>query len=191
MGYKELIEAIKDEGEKNIRELWAEVEAKAGEIRKEIESKAAALRIEYEERLNAEIEKKRGIILRDAEKEAALIGLRAQKELSERLFSTALSLLSDLRRENYSKVFVALSEEIPVSRWITVKVNPEDILLAESCFPGAKIISNPLITGGFEVENSDGNVIINTFEKRLERLWPEILPVILKTIREMYEASDK
>lgn len=191
MGYKELIEAIKEEGEKNVRELWAEVEARAGEIRKEIESKAAALRVEYEKILNAEIEKKRGIILRDAEREASLIRLWAQKELSESLYRIASSLLSNLRRENYSKVFVALSKEIPVSIWVTVKVNPEDILLAEACFPGAKIISNPSITGGFEVENSDGNVIINTFEKRLERLWPEILPEILKTIREMYEASDK
>lgn len=191
MGYEELIEAIKEEGERKLREIWATAETMAEIIRKEAESRATALRMEYEERLNVEVEKKRSLILKEAVREAYQIRLKAQEKLSERLFSTAVGLLSVLKRERYKEVFEALFNEIPHSRWVTVRVNPDDILIAESCFKGTDIIVDPSITGGFVVENSEGNIIINTFEKRLERLWPEILPEILKTIREMYETPDR
>lgn len=191
MGYEELIEAIKEEGERKLREIWATAETTAEIIRKEAESRVTALRMEYDERLNVEVEKKRSLILKEAVREAYQIRLKAQEKLSERLFSTAVGLLSVLRRERYKEVFEALFNEIPHSRWVTVRVNPDDILIAESCFKGADIIVDSSITGGFVVENSEGNIIINTFEKRLERLWPEILPEILKTIREMYETPDR
>lgn len=191
MGYEELIEAIKEEGERKLRDIWATAESKAEIIRKEAESRATALRMEYEERLNVEVEKNRSLILKEAVREAYQIRLKAQEELSERLFSTAVGLLPDLRRERYKEIFEALFNEIPHSRWVTVRVNPDDILIAKSCFEGAKIIGDPSITGGFVVENCEGNIIINTFEKRLERLWPEILPEILKTLREMYETPDR
>lgn len=191
MGYEELIKAIKEVGERKLRDIWATAESKAEMIRKEAESRATALRMEYEERLNAMVGKKRSLILKETDREAYQIRLKAQEELSERLFSTAVALLPGLRGERYKEIFEALVNEIPHSRWVTVRVNPDDILIAKSCFEGAEIIGDPSITGGFVVENSEGNIIINTFEKRLERLWPEILPGILKTLREMYETPDR
>lgn len=190
MGYKELIEAIKEEGEKRIKEIWSEAETRAGIIRKELELKIEGLKTEYGERFNSEIEKRKTMIYRDANKKASQIMLKASEELSERLFSIALSLLPNLRGDNYREVFKALLKEIPKSDWVTVKVNPEDITLAESLLPGAEVIGEGSIAGGFVVINKDGNLITNTFEKRLERLWPEILPEILRAIREMYEATD-
>jgi V/A-type H+-transporting ATPase subunit E len=188
MGYKELIEAIKEEGERIIKTLKAEAGKKADIIEGEKESRIMEIRRGYEERYNAEAEKRRGLILREAEKEAIAIRLQAEEELSRRLFRIALGLIPCLRKENYGKIFEKLLKEIPESDWITVKVNPEDVMIARSYFPDAEIIKDPSISGGLIVINRDGNVIINTFEKRLERLWPDILPDIIMKIKEMGDA---
>jgi vacuolar-type H+-ATPase subunit E/Vma4 len=58
--------------------------------------------------------------------------------------------------------------------------------MAETHLPDSKIIPDYKITGGLEVfrENRKQH-IINTFEKRLERAWEEILPfLIIDTYRE-------
>lgn len=191
MGYKELIEALREEGEKKVKEIWREAEAGAEKIMKETESKIDELKREYERRFSLEAEKKRTSMLSEAAKEASRMRLDAEEYLSKRLFKVALEMLQSLRKENYREVFNSLLREIPNSDWVTVRVNPEDVVLAQSLLPGAKVISDDSIIGGFVIFNSDGNIITNTFEKRLERLWPEILPEILKTIREMYESPDR
>lgn len=191
MGYKELIEALREEGEKKVKEIWREAEAGAEKIMKETESKIDELKREYERRFSLEAEKKRTSMLSEAAKEASRMRLDAEEYLSKRLFKVALEMLQSLRKEDYREVFNSLLREIPNSEWVTVRVNPEDVVLAQSLLPGAKVISDDSIIGGFVIFNSDGNIITNTFEKRLERLWPEILPEILKTIREMYESPDR
>lgn len=191
MGYKELIEALREEGEKKVKEIWREAEAGAEKIMKETESKIDELKREYERRFSLEAEKKRTSMLSEAAKEASRMRLDAEEYLSKRLFKVALEMLQSLRKEDYREVFNSLLREIPNSDWVTVRVNPEDVVLAQSLLPGAKVISDDSIIGGFVIFNSDGNIITNTFEKRLERLWPEILPEILKTIREMYESPDR
>lgn len=191
MGYKELIEAIREEGERRMREIWAEAEARAEEIRREAGLKIDTIRKGYDERFNAEIEKIKGLSIRNAEREASGIRLKAEEDLSRRLFMIAMSLLPILRGEGYDEVFHALVKEIPNSEWVTVRVNPDDTMLARSHFPEAEVIGDPSITGGFVVMNRNGNTIINTFEKRLERLWPEILPEILNAIRETRETSNR
>lgn len=182
MGYKELIEAIREDGERQIERIRVDTQEKVNEIMKETESRIKDMDRAYEIRLNAEVEKMRGLILRDAERRASRMRLKAQEQLSEKLLNTAMSLLKNLRDKDYRGVFDALSQEIPDSKWVTVIVNPEDIGLARSQFPDSRVIEDPSITGGIVAINSDGNVITNTFEKRLERLWPEILHEIMKTI---------
>jgi vacuolar-type H+-ATPase subunit E/Vma4 len=41
------------------------------------------------------------------------------------------------------------------------------------------------ITGGLETISTEGEVrVVNTFEKRLERMWEEMLPEIMKEVKE-------
>ncbi len=191
MGYKELIEAIKEEGERRIRELWAEAEKKADLIREETRARIEMLKKEYEERYCTEVERKRWKILREAQKKAYLLRLEIEEELSKRLFNLSFQLLSQLRGQDYIEIFSNLLKELPPSNWITVKVNPEDAGLAASHFPEAEIVSDPSISGGYVTINRDGNVINNTFEKRLERLWQHILPEIIKNVRERCETPHR
>lgn len=191
MGYKELIEALREEGERKIKEILKEADEKVITIMKERESRIEELRKEYEERFNAEVKGRRDLILREAKREATRIRLKAEEELSRRLYRKALTLLENLRKEGYNEIFKALVKEIPDSKWITVIVNPEDLALAKSFYPYSEVIGDPSITGGFVVINSDGNVITNTFEKRLEMLWPGILPEIMKAIGSIDAPPDR
>jgi vacuolar-type H+-ATPase subunit E/Vma4 len=70
-----------------------------------------------------------------------------------------------------------------------VRVNPEDVALAGKYFPGAEIIPDRNITGGMDASTADGTIrIINTFEKRMERAWTDMLPVLIKDVYQ--EVSD-
>ena len=52
-------------------------------------------------------------------------------------------------------------------------------------FPDAEILFDKAITGGLEAISDGGEVrVVNTFEKRLERMWEEMLPEIMKEVME-------
>ena len=47
------------------------------------------------------------------------------------------------------------------------------------------------ISGGLKVESPEGRVvIINSLDKRLEHLWPEILPEIMRELRQMKDGNE-
>jgi V/A-type H+-transporting ATPase subunit E len=63
------------------------------------------------------------------------------------------------------------------------RVNPADTDIAKRSFPEADIIADQNITGGMTVLLGNGEVqVSNTFEKRLEKAWEEIAPLIIKDI---------
>jgi V/A-type H+-transporting ATPase subunit E len=106
--------------------------------------------------------------------------LAALGELSERLSRLAVSLLTQLREQQYGELFDALVRELPPYAWETVRVNPEDSAMAGRYFPEAEIVPDPHISGGMEVNGDGGRIrIVNTLEKRLERGWPELLPDLI------------
>ena len=45
------------------------------------------------------------------------------------------------------------------------------------------------ITGGMDAETADGAIrVVNTFEKRIERAWADLLPLLIKDVYQ--EATD-
>jgi len=189
MGYKELIESLQKETEEKIRTIWREAEAQAEKLRSESEEKLELMKQQYSEMRSSAVKKQAGDILSEANNEVRIIRLSAEASLSKRLYSIALSSLGILRDERYKDVFYGLAEELPFFKWQTVKVNPEDRLLAKECFPDSEIIPDSTITGGMEVEAENGRIkIINTFEKRLENAWAEIVPAL---IRDVYKELER
>jgi V/A-type H+/Na+-transporting ATPase subunit E len=183
VGYRELIDALRGEGEDKVREIWREADEEARRIREEASAKAGELRERYREIQASSSEQKREGILTDARKEARKTRVFAEKELAERLYTVALHTLNRLRGERYKDTFRALVQELPHLQWETVRVNPADQETAREHFPDAEIIPDDSILGGFEVGGVEGRVrVINTFEKRLEKIWPEILPALLKDV---------
>ena len=183
MGYKELIESLHKEGEEKIRLQWVDVEAEAEQIRNETSRRIKEMKEEYGIKRQVAQKEQEVNILGEAKKKARSIRLLAENRLSDRLFLLALSCLSELRTGKYESIFDSLVKELPDTPWKEVKVCSEDLKLAAQYFTGAHVIPDKGITGGFLAYTEDKKIQVdNTFEKRLERRWEDILPVWIKDI---------
>jgi len=93
-------------------------------------------------------------------------------------------LLERLRDNDYDELFRRLALELPAASWVTIRVNPADTDLAAELFPAASIQSDRAMCGGLEAETSDGELtVVNSLEVRLERAWPELLPLMVTELR--------
>jgi vacuolar-type H+-ATPase subunit E/Vma4 len=180
MGCEELIQALRKEAGEKTREIWELAEEEAGRIRADLSCRLEALRKDSEA-VRSSDEACR--MLREADKGARVIMLTTYERLSHRLYALAASSLRLLREKAYEKSFERLALELPPFRWQRVRVCPDDSELARKFFPGAEIVIDRSISGGMEAEAEEGSIrIVNTFEKRLERSWTEMLPNLLYEI---------
>ncbi len=178
-----LIDALRREGEGNIRTICQEAEAESGRIRGDAAGRISRIREDFGKTCSEAIKKQAEAILAEADRKARMVLLSAQKELSDCLYATAVESLAGLREDRYPEVFDALVQELPSCHWQVVRVNPADTERARECFPGAEIISDEGITAGLDVMDKEGNIrVVNTFEKRLEHTWAEILPELINDV---------
>jgi vacuolar-type H+-ATPase subunit E/Vma4 len=185
MGCKELIEALHRTGDEKLRALRQEAEAEAERIRADSASRIGQLRLDEERRTASEAAEHAARVLADARAESKRVRLQSEHELAERLHGLAKALLPSLRNEGYSGVFASFVHELPALNWAEVRVNPKDISLARESFPGAEIVSDSGISGGFVALSEGGDVqVVNTLEQRLETLWPEMLTEIMREAEE-------
>ena len=183
MGCKELIEALRQAADQKLEAIWDEAEKEAERIRAETARKIDQIRGTYAERQSLESRQKVSEILADANRKERIAELATQKALSDRLFSLAVTSLKRLREDTYRRTFETLVKELPPFSWHTVRVNPEDSSLAKQFFPDAEIVPDPNISGGIDVMNEGGGTrVVNTFEKRLERAWTDMLPELIKDV---------
>jgi V/A-type H+-transporting ATPase subunit E len=183
MGCEELIGSLRKEAKEKIGEIWREAEAEAGKIRAGVSLRLEALRQENASGRSSEVDRLK--VSLEAEGKARMIRLTAEDRASSRLFTIAAASLRLLSDKRYEEVFHKLVLELPLPPpcWQVVKVNPDDSGLAKEYFPDADIKTEREITGGMEVEAEEGRVwVINTFEKRLERIWPQMLPGLMDEI---------
>ena len=183
MGCKELIGSLRAAGDEKLKALHVESEQEEQQIRAEAAHRIEALKEEYARKHAAEAAKQAEALMAEANRTVRAIGLRAERALAERLFSVARASLQTLRNAGYRDVFTRFAQELPQFTWKTVRVNPEDVALAREQFPGAEILADPDIIGGLEAASEGNRVkVINTFAKRLERTWEEMLPDIMKEV---------
>lgn len=188
MGYIELIDALRKEGEEKVHTIWKEAETEAQRISEETFKRMENMREEYGNIHSSDIREQTETILSEAGSRARMIRLLAEKELSDRLYRLALCSLHLLRDERYKDIFDALIEELPHYKWKIVRVNSEDKRVAKEYFPDSDVIPDSNIRGGLDIAGRDGMIrIINTLEKRLERAWGEILPGLIKDVRSMIQ----
>jgi vacuolar-type H+-ATPase subunit E/Vma4 len=177
MASSELIERLHREADERARAIRKEAEEEAEGLRAESRRKTEALALRYQTEEAAAVSDKIMEKTMEAEAESRALQQAAVEVLAGRLRAAASSALSELRERDYEGTFRALTAELPPSDWKVVRVNPADEVLAEEVFPGAKVVVDSGITGGMEVASGDGRVrVVNTFDKRLERAWEEILP---------------
>jgi V/A-type H+-transporting ATPase subunit E len=183
MGCKELIGSLRAAGDEKLKAIRAEAEQEAERVRADAARRIEALQEERARKHAAEAAKQSEALMAEANRTVRAIGLRAERALAERLYSAARASLPTLRNVGYRDVFTGFARELPQFTWKTVRVNPGDVALAREQFPEAEVLAEPGIIGGLEAA-SDGNrvQVVNTFEKRLERIWEEMLPDIMKEV---------
>lgn len=181
MGCEELIASLRKKAEEKVCEIWREAEEEVGKILAGIPLRLEALRLEDASGRSSEVDRLN--VHQDAENRARTIRLTSGDRLSARLYILAVSSLHLLRGKGYEDIFHKLVLELPPAGWHSVKVNPNDSDLAKQFFPNAAIVADRNIIGGMEVEAEEGGVrVANTFEKRLERAWPQMLPGLIADI---------
>jgi len=183
MGSRELIESLRAASKAKIRLIQQEAEQEAKALLTAKEEKLEGLRKRYADKLASAEGEESLLAVADAGNRARALRLDAEKALSDRLVSIARSSLPLLRDSNYPAVFEKLAMELPSFAWKLVRVNPADVSMARKYFPDAEIVPVETISGGVDATLADGTIrIINTFEKRLERAWGEMLPLLVKDI---------
>ena len=190
MGCKELIESLRRAADERIKLIWHETEGEAEKVREEVSHKLDQLRENCSRAESLAVTAAQLSAVSEANNRSRTFLLKAEKALSERLYSVALSSLPRLRGSDYREVFGKMARELPLLDWKKVRVNPEDAGLAKSIFTGADIIPDKSIAGGVDAMTDGGKIrVINTFEKRLERAWVDMLPELLKKIHDVVEKS--
>jgi vacuolar-type H+-ATPase subunit E/Vma4 len=186
MGCKELIDSLRAAGDGRMRALRTDAEQEMERIRSEAEARVQALRQQHAAQQSAAAAEQASRIISEANAAARLVRLRSERAFAERLSTLARSSLPSLRNIGYGDVFASFVQELPPFVWKTVRVNPGDADLARKHFPGAEIVPDPGITGGLiAISEGDQVRIVNTFERRLESLWEELLPDIMKEAEEL------
>ena len=183
MGHLELIESLRREGSERLAALREGAEIEASRLEAETAARIGALHELYAGRRRAAVAAKEEAVLSEARRRESLIGLEADNLLASRLYRLARGALPKLGREGGAGLFEALAAELFNCRWETVRVNPADEELARLAFPDARIEGDDSLSGGLEASAEGGRVRVdNTLEKRLERAWPELLPVMLDAV---------
>jgi V/A-type H+-transporting ATPase subunit E len=183
MSQEELIASLLRETEEKISGIRDSSRAEIDRIRAETSEQLDKLRDEYRRRATVSSVKHERAILFETERKGALLRLSAENALAERLRALALSNLQRLRDGRYPAVFSALVKELPSCAWEVVKVNSIDLQLAREHFPATEKVSDDSISGGLEVIAGAGAIrVINTFEKRLERGFDDLLPIMMRDI---------
>jgi len=190
MGCKELIESLRRAADERIKLIWQETEGEAERVKEEVTHKLDQLRENCSRTEALAVTAAQVSAVSEAKNRSRTYLLMAEKALSDRLFSVAQSSLPRLRDSDYREVFGKMAGELPPLAWKMVRVNPEDVGLAKSIFNSADIIPDKTIAGGVDAMTDGGKIrVINTFEKRLERAWVEMLPELLKKVYDAVEES--
>ena len=93
-------------------------------------------------------------------------------------------------RTCFAHCWKACCAELPAAEWSTLTVHPDDHDRAQDCFPELKIDCDPKVGGGLIATTADGEVRVdNTLFCRLARAWPDLLPQLVKELRQMVEDS--
>lgn len=187
MGHQELVADLQKKGDARKQEIWQKAQDKINVMKANASQKIAAEKKNLADEETAACEKIRTSIIMNAQREVNAVLNGAEQGLAKRLYSLAQDVvpeLKDLRR--YETIFTALAAELPPYSWDETVVHPDDIKMAATTFPGIQIVVDKKIGGGFKIIGRNQTIIVdNTFEKRLERIWPMLLPQLIENIKEI------
>lgn len=175
--------ALEQGAQKEIAACWQAAKQEAQRLRDQARQQQLALRSELLSAAEQQLAKETAAREQQALRQERLLRLQAEQALAARLLRLARELLPQLRADAGREVFAALAAELPPAEWGELRVHPDDLPLARQLFAGIAISADSRNSGGLEAVTADGGLrVINTLEKRLERLWPHLLPELRKEV---------
>jgi vacuolar-type H+-ATPase subunit E/Vma4 len=190
LGLEELIDTLRKKEQSQIEDIWQTAKNEAESLRKQITEAIAEITRNHAEQLDSACQRSMRTIFSDANTKTRRKKLLAYKFLDQALQATALKQLSSLRKQNYDSVFAKLVGELPERQWEKIFVNPADLKMAAKFFTADIIEPDSSICGGLIAITAENKIIVeNTFKKRLERKWFQILPAIIANIEKQYGES--
>ena len=191
MGKDELKKALADEAEERIRALWAVAETEIDGLRGQVALQREEQAAKSARQLDKAVAELRTACHQQALEEGRRAILEAETDLAERMLGVARTLLPQMIAAKRSTWLKCLAEELPDHPWEEVRVSPADLDQAVELFPGAQVIPEEALAGGVIVTAGGGRLRVdNSLEKRLERRWPEILPMLFAEIRRKAAEDD-
>jgi vacuolar-type H+-ATPase subunit E/Vma4 len=189
MGEHELREALRNDAQARIRDVWQVAEAALAERRAVVARQVAALREEAQRRLAATVAEERRTLLAAATLAARQQQLAAEAGLLDRLKALALRLLPGLCGEDRRRLWLALANELPAADWERIVVHPDDLETARLTFPMTEIVAAVALAGGLVAETAGGRVVVdNSLAGRLKQGWPGLQTALLAAV---YEEVDR
>lgn len=184
MGRHELLDALQREGQEKMAAMTLTAAAEEERLRTDAEQRRMEVRRKHEAERDLHCSNRQRTQIAKAAREAALISLRAEHALALRLHEHARRSLAHLGGENASRLLSILAAELPARAWQRVWTTPAGCAPAALLFPDATIIADPALSGGLKTATADQSLTVdNTLETRLERLWPDLLPVMIEELR--------
>lgn len=185
-----LIQDLQQKSGDRIAKTWREAESAAVALREAKAKELQAAEQIFARQMEDRAQITAGSIIRQAEIAALQIEDDGRRDLADRLYRLALQQLESIRRDDYDNIFKGLVAELPEAPWQEVRVSPMDMDLAQGLFPGAKIISDPGIIGGFEAATDNRSFrVASTLRGRLEKVWPFVLPVLMQELTGTIDAA--
>jgi V/A-type H+-transporting ATPase subunit E len=190
LGLEELLGSLKKNKQKQIDTIWQAVNTEAESLRKQIAEAIADITKNHAEQLASACKKSMRSIFAETEIKTRKKKLFVYHALEQALRNAAVKQLPLLREKDYDTVFAQLVAELPERTWEKIAVSPADRDLATAFFSAGIIDPDPGICGGLVAITDGGRITVdNTFEKRLEKKWPHILPAIIEKIEKHYGES--
>lgn len=187
MGLEELLSTLRKNEQRQINDIWQAAKDEAAAIRQQVADAIADITQKHTEQLDSACLKSKRAIFSETDINVRGKKLFAHQALEHALYNAAMKQLPFLRQHNYEGIFALLVEELPQRQWEEIIVSPQDLDLAARFFAAETIRPEPAIIAGLIATAAEGKIIVdNTFEKRLARKWPQILPAIIAEIEKRY-----
>jgi vacuolar-type H+-ATPase subunit E/Vma4 len=190
VGLEELLNTLKKNEQKQIDDIWQAAQNQAEILRTQVAEAITQSTKSHAEQLASACQKSMRSIFLETEIKTREKKLYAYQALDQALRNAAILQLPQLREHNYEETFADLVAELPERQWEKIVVNPGDLDLAGKFFAADIVHPDAAISGGLVAVTANGRIIVdNTFEKRLERKWQQILPAIIAELEKRYENS--
>lgn len=187
MGRDELLAALQLKAAAEKQAIWQRAEQQAAEAEAEAVGEQRRLELQRRDRQQQELQELQRALDSRIDKRLQRARLQTEQLLAGRLQLLAGELLTALPPEVRQRGWKVLVEELPARSWQTIRVHPDDFDRARQQFPDSRIESDAALGGGLVAIAADEALQVdNSFERRRQRLWPQLLGSLI----ERFEAED-